>query len=86
MIEKNIKHIVSPFLHKLSSRYPGLTLRETQIIDLLKNGKGTKEIAQALKISQSAVNFHRNNIRTKLGIANKKVNLLTYLSRDFGFE
>ncbi len=86
IIEKSIKQVVSPFLHKLSSRYPGLTLRETQIIDLVKNGKGTKEIAQALRISQSAVNFHRNNIRRKLGIANQKVNLLTYLSRDFGFE
>ncbi len=82
IIEQNIKQVVSPFLHKLTSRYPGLTLRETQIIDLVKNGKATKEIAQALKISQSAVNFHRNNIRRKLGIVNQRIGLLTYLSRE----
>jgi len=86
MIEQSIQQIVSPFLHKLSSRYPDLTLRETQIIDLVKKGKATKEIAQVLKISQSAVNFHRNNIRRKLGIANQKVNLLSYLSHEPGFR
>lgn len=82
MIEQNIRNVVSPFLHNLTTRYAGLTVREMQIIDLLKNGKTTKEIAQTLRTSQSAVNFHRNNIRRKLGITNERVNLQTYLSRD----
>ena len=86
MIEQSIKDIVSPFLHNLTTKYAGFTLREIQIIDLVKNGKTTKEIAQALKISQSAANFHRNNIRRKLGITNQKINLLTCLSHEPGFR
>jgi len=82
MIEQGIRNIVSPFTHDLTTRYDGLTVREVQIIDLVKNGKSTKEIAQNLTISQSAVNFHRNNIRRKLGITNERVNLQTYLSRN----
>lgn len=84
MIEEGIRNIVSPFMHDLTTRYDGLTVREAQIIDLVKNGKSTKEIAQNLTISQSAVNFHRNNIRRKLGITNERVNLQTYLSRNLG--
>ncbi|OPX98385.1 MAG: DNA-binding transcriptional activator UhpA [Syntrophorhabdus sp. PtaB.Bin047] len=86
MIEGNIRNIVSPFMHDLTTRYDGLTVREVQIIDLVKNGKSTKEIAHTLRISQSAVNFHRNNIRRKLGITNKRINLPTYLSHDPGSE
>ncbi|OPY06241.1 MAG: DNA-binding transcriptional activator UhpA [Syntrophorhabdus sp. PtaB.Bin184] len=82
MIEQNIRNVVSPFLHDLTTRHADLTVREMQIIDLLKNGKTTKEIARTLRTSPSAVNFHRNNIRKKLGIANQKVNLQTFLSRD----
>ncbi len=82
MIEQNIRNVISPFMRDLTAKYDGLTVREVQIIDLVKNGKSTKEIAQTLTISQSAVNFHRNNIRRKLGITNERVNLQTYLSCD----
>jgi PAS domain S-box-containing protein len=81
MIEQNIQNVVSPFLHNLTTKYSGLTLREMQISDLVKSGRSTKEIAQALRISQSAVSFHRSNIRRKIGITNQKTSLPTYLSR-----
>jgi len=80
LIEANLQHIISPFLEKLGLRSVNLTPREIRIADLIKSGKATKEISQLLQISSAAVNFHRNNIRRKLGINNHKVNLAVYLS------
>jgi hypothetical protein len=37
------------------------------------------EIAQALQCSEYAVFFHRKNLRSKLGLTNKGVNLYSYL-------
>ncbi len=80
IIEANLKQIISPFLEKLGLRSVNLTPREMRIADLIKSGKATKEISQLLQISSAAVNFHRNNIRRKLGINNHKVNLAAHLS------
>ncbi len=80
IIEANLKHIISPFLKKLGLRSVNLTPREMRIAHLIKSGKTTKEISQLFQTSSAAVNFHRNNIRRKLGISNQKVNLAAYLS------
>ncbi len=79
IIESHLNDIISPFLRKLSSKYRGLTPKEIQIADLIKEGKTTKEIAGLLNASVRAVEFHRENIRAKLGLKNKKANLRSYL-------
>ena len=76
----NLQNIISPFLNTLKSRYMNLTSREIQIANLIKQGKITKEIAQTLNVSSRAVEFHRNNIRTKMALKNKKANLSSFLS------
>jgi DNA-binding CsgD family transcriptional regulator len=45
-----------------------LTDREREIFTLLLKGVSPKEIAHSLEISNSTVNFHRNNLYRKLGI------------------
>lgn len=77
------KKVVGPSRHsfssRLSARYLDFTPKEIQIADLIRQGKTTKEIAELLDASTRAVEFHRNNLRKKLGIINKKTNLRSYL-------
>jgi len=47
---------------------PSLTGRELQVLELLKTGKTTKEIAAALVLSARTVDIHRANIKKKLGL------------------
>jgi DNA-binding CsgD family transcriptional regulator len=79
VVESNLQEIVSPFLDRLTSSYYGLTPQEIQVAGLVKDGKMTKEIARFLNISASAVDFHRKNIRRKLGLKSKKANLRSTL-------
>jgi len=49
------------------------------MVNFIKQGKTTKEISELLNIAPSTVDFHRDNIRSKLKIKNKRINLQTYL-------
>ena len=79
IIKSDLKNLISPFANKLSSKYFDLTPTEIQIADLIKLGKSSKEIASLLNVSSNAISFHRGNIRNKLGLLNKKINLGSYL-------
>ncbi|MGE5800302.1 MAG: helix-turn-helix transcriptional regulator [Syntrophaceae bacterium] len=78
-IESILKGIISPFTQKLSPRMLNLTPKEIQVANLIRDGKTTKEIAEHLDVSKSAIDTHRHHIRKKLGLKNKRVNLTTYL-------
>jgi PAS domain S-box-containing protein len=79
LLESNLKEIVSPFAAKLTSKYLGLTPTEVKVANLVKEGKTTKEIAEFMNSAGKTIEFHRDNVRKKLGLRNKKVNLRTYL-------
>jgi len=79
IIQTNLDGVIAPFVHHLSSKFFNLTSREIGVANLVLEGRGTKEIADVLCISPNAVEFHRKNIRKKLGIRNKKVNLRSRL-------
>lgn len=79
VIESNLNNVIAPFAVNISSRYHKLTPTEIQIANLVREGKTTKEIANLLSLAISTIHTHRDNIRVKLGIKNKKMNLRTNL-------
>jgi PAS domain S-box-containing protein len=60
--------------------FANLSPRESEICMMIKAGSTSGEISSALDITEYTVKKHRENIRKKLGIANKKVNLWAYLN------
>ena len=79
IIESSQHEIVSSFSLKLSSDSFGLTPTEIKVADLIRQGKQTKEVAIIQNLSHKTVERHRENIRNKLGIKNKKINLQSHL-------
>ena len=79
IIESNLNEIIAPLVQGLTKIGLKLTPTEIQVTNLVRQGKTTKEIAEFLNLATSTIDFHRNNIREKLGIKNGKTNLRTYL-------
>ncbi|EGB13744.1 regulatory protein LuxR [Pseudodesulfovibrio mercurii] len=79
IIRQNVEEILSPFLSKAKAMDIYLTPQEMQVASLIRKGYQTKDIAELFATSLNSVNFHRKNIRTKLGLRNRKINLRAFL-------
>ena len=79
ILERNTYEIISPFLRTLSTKYPNLTPMEIKVINFIREGRTTKEMAALLNASARTVEVHRDNIRKKMGLRNRKANLRSYL-------
>ena len=79
ILEAQLKKIISPFLHRISQVCFDLTPQEIRVADFVKNGNTTKDIAGILGISIKTVDYHRDNIRKKLGLKNHHTNLRSFL-------
>jgi PAS domain S-box-containing protein len=80
MMESNLADIISPFVRATVAMDLRLTPTELQIAHLVRQGRTSKEIAASLHLSPRTIEKHRRNIRQKIGITNKKINLKTLLS------
>jgi PAS domain S-box-containing protein len=70
-LRANLSEILRPFAARLSSPDDGaspLTRRELEVAGYVRLGKTTDQIAEIMRLSRSAVEFHRGNIRRKLGL------------------
>ena len=79
ILEKSLNDIISPFLHNMKVKYSKLTPTEIQVANLVKEGRTSKEMSELLNLSTRAVDFHRGNIRRKLGLKNQRSNLQSFL-------
>jgi PAS domain S-box-containing protein len=77
----NLRELGRNFSSNLSSSFSGLTPREIQVAHMVRDGRTSKEIANILCISVRAVDFHRLNLRQKLGMGPKGESLRDYLLR-----
>lgn len=79
LVRSNLNSISTSFSKNINDQFEKLTPREIQIADFIKHGKTNKEIASMLQITPRSVEFHRDNLRKKLGIKKKKINLRSFL-------
>ena len=79
-IENGLDQLFSTSEEDVLARFANkLTPREMEICGLIRNGLTSKEIAALLQITETTVERHRNTIRAKMDIANKKINLTSFL-------
>lgn len=79
IVESNLKEFLQPFSKKISDPLARLTPTEIQIASLIKQGLSNKEMSITLNSSIRTIEAHRANIRKKLDLKNKKINLSSYL-------
>ncbi len=81
LLVENLNHITSPFARCLAHENQSLTTTEIQICKQIRDGIGSKQIAELRGTSVATIHRHREHIRQKLGIKNQKVNLASYLQK-----
>jgi DNA-binding CsgD family transcriptional regulator len=86
LLRRSLQEITSPFLTQIARDHVQLTPVEIAISTMIRNGLSTKEIAQLRCISPATVRRHRENIRRKLGLRNRKANLATFLQASVAGE
>jgi len=79
LLRDNLVEITSPFINQLTEKYRSLTPTEIAICNMIRTGLRSKEIAEIRGVSTATISRHRERIRRKLAIANKDVNLTSYL-------
>lgn len=84
-IARSLREVVSPPVQALGPATEAglpLTPREREIAGLIRMGKSTSEIAEALYISPTTVSFHRKNLRRKLGLGPRGQRLASHLGQS----
>lgn len=79
IVKDHLQDVVSPFLSRLANVNRLLTPQEIQVAAFVREGMVSKDIAEVLGVSVSAIDFHRKSIRRKLGLSRTGENLRSYL-------
>jgi PAS domain S-box-containing protein len=82
MLKYHLGRLTSSFGSEITKKSLKLTPREIEVCNLVKGGLASKDISNLLNISYRTIEKHRRNIRQKLGISNKRINLTSFL-REF---
>lgn len=78
-LRRQLEELTSPFCHRMVSACQGLTPAEMRVAEYIREGLGTKDIALRLGVGTATIDSHRHQIRRKLGLSKKKINLRSYL-------
>ncbi len=79
LLQRSLEELTAAFGSRISQKKFKLSPRELEICAMIREGVTGKDISRLLSHSFQTVEMHRKNIRRKLGIANKKVNLISFL-------
>ncbi len=79
-IRRLLEDLASPYSREMAKIGSKLTLKEIDVCRMIRGGLTSKEIADSMNVSTQTVEKHRKSIRRKLGIANKPVELGSFLN------
>ena len=60
--------VAATLMRRAASPEPRMTEREVEVLELLADGQGNREMARALFVSEATVKSHLSHIYTKLGV------------------
>jgi PAS domain S-box-containing protein len=80
LIREHLLGLTRGFSRELDGRFLRLTRSEMRICRYIQGGYSTKEISEAMHTSFETIQTHRKNIRKKLGLRGRTINLYSYLS------
>ena len=80
IMREQLIHLTKGFSRELEGRFLKLTRSEMRVCQCIQEGHSSKEIADLMNVSFETVQVHRRNIRKKLGLCGRKVNLYNLLS------
>jgi PAS domain S-box-containing protein len=78
IMKAHIREIATPLLKNLGQFH--LTPKEIKVAALVRQGRSTKEIIEILGIGSASITVHRKNIRRKLGLSDRRINLESHLA------
>ena len=79
LLEEGLKSITASMPDQLTTFFDRLTPSEKDIAMMIMSGQTTKGIARIMSREPSTIEFHRNNIRKKLGLNKSGQNLRSKL-------
>ena len=79
VVKKNLQEISDPIIRNAQEVSEDLTPKELQLCNLIRQGLTVKEIATLTCLSSRTIDKHRENIRKKLRLTERKTNLGAYL-------
>ncbi len=86
VMRDQLVNLTRGFAKELDGRFLRLTRTEMKICKFIQTGLSSKEIAQSMNISFETVQAHRRNIRKKLGLRGRRVNLHALLASKSFFR
>ncbi len=79
ILERNLKSISVSLSDQMTTVFEDLTPSEQDVALMIMQGQRTKDIARTLSRELSTIEYHRNNIRKKLGLRKSGQNLRSKL-------
>lgn len=79
LLERGLDETFGRDIDQFKNNMSKLTPRELDILEMIRSGRSSKQIAEALDLSSQTVHKHRQSIRRKLQIDHREINLATYL-------
>ncbi len=78
-LQQNLDEVTGRHLDQFRNNVSKLTPRELDILEMIRAGRSSKQIAESLGLSSQTVHKHRQSIRRKLQIDHRQINLAAYL-------